>query len=184
MNESIEKFLRKVERNELHELIWNDSVHSKISAKEVWNKILNNSINCGEPGILNGHFANEMNNIWYHKPLTSTNPCQPAWATILTEDGIKTFGDIKVGDRIWSGKQWTTIVHKTSNGIKNVYAYRTLIGTFYGTKNHKIVSDNRKIEVCKAKTIPTLFHRRMTTMRKQVVGAFWNTVIVIRSGKK
>jgi len=78
-NESIDAFLRKVERDEKHALLWNEQVVGEIPAREIWNKILTNAVQCGEPGILNGFLANEMNNIYYHKPLISTNPCGEIW---------------------------------------------------------------------------------------------------------
>jgi len=83
------------------------------------------------------------------------NPCQPAWATVLTPEGIKTIGEIGIGSTIWSGKQWTTVTNKWSTGVKKVYAYRTRAGTFYGTENHRIVSEGEKIEVGQAESIDT-----------------------------
>jgi len=79
MNESIDKFLKKVERDELHEFMWNENVVSTIPARDLWNKILDNSVTSGEPGILNGCLANEQNNIWYYRQLESTNPCGEIW---------------------------------------------------------------------------------------------------------
>jgi ribonucleoside-diphosphate reductase alpha chain len=50
-----------------------------IKAKWLWDRIVANAWNGGEPGVLNGDLANRMNNIWYHKPLISTNPCGEIW---------------------------------------------------------------------------------------------------------
>ena len=52
---------------------------SRIPAREIWDIIVHNSWESGEPGILNEGLANEMNNIWYHQPLISTNPCGEIW---------------------------------------------------------------------------------------------------------
>lgn len=79
MNEDPAKFLRKVERDEVHDFVWNDRVVTSMPAREMWRKILDNAVLCGEPGILNGHLANEMNNLWYCRPLISTNPCGEIW---------------------------------------------------------------------------------------------------------
>lgn len=81
------------------------------------------------------------------------NPCQPAWATVLTPDGIRTIGEIGVDSVIWSGKRWTKVVKKWSTGVKPVNAYRTRSGVFYGTENHRIVSGGEKIEVSEADSI-------------------------------
>src|SRR3990172_1017347 len=94
-----------------------------------------------------------MSNIWYVEPLTSTNPCQPEWATILTPTGIEPMTRVGVGSTIWTGKRWATIVRKEYTGRKQVNAYRTLGGTFYGTENHRIVQNGIKIEVRDARMI-------------------------------
>jgi hypothetical protein len=110
----------------------------------------------GEPGFF-----------WTNNLDWGTNPCSPAWSTLLTPNGIKTMGEIKVGDKIWSGKQWTEVVNKTMTGIKKVYAYRTGGGTFYGTENHRVVSDGVKIEVKYAKTIDACNHPNSSVLDKK-----------------
>lgn len=82
-----------------------------------------------------------------------TNPCQPGWASILTPFGIKQFKDIKIGDLIWSKDGWTRIINKQNTGIKKVYEYRTTGGSFYGTENHRLVSNGVKIEAKDADSI-------------------------------
>lgn len=56
-----------------------DKFGRKINAKELWDRIVFNAWNNGEPGILNGNLANKMSNIFYHWPLISTNPCGEIW---------------------------------------------------------------------------------------------------------
>jgi len=99
----------------------------------------------GEPGIY-----------WTNDPNWGVNPCQPAWATVLTRDGISTIGQIKEGDQIWSEDGWVTVTKKWSTGVKKVYSYRTNAGVFYGTENHRVVSDRKKIEVNEAESIDRL----------------------------
>lgn len=89
----------------------------------------------GEPGFY-----------WRSDKGLGCNPCQPAWAPIITPNGLSTIGDIKEGDKIWSSEGWTTVVKKWSTGIKPVYKYRTTGGVFYGTENHRLVSKGVKIE--------------------------------------
>lgn len=74
-----ETLVRKVRNNEDFELQWGTSPTGKVNAREIWEKIVQNAWNSGEPGILNGDLANRENNIWYHKPLVSTNPCGEIW---------------------------------------------------------------------------------------------------------
>jgi hypothetical protein len=75
------------------------------------------------------------------------NPCQPAWATVLTPQGVRTIGDIEVGSVIWSGHRWVTVTNKWSTGIKPVARYQTSAGEFVGTENHRVVSGGNKLKV-------------------------------------
>ena len=58
---------------------WNNKESGSIPAQEIWDIIVQNSWESGEPGILNEGLANKMNNIWYHSDLISTNPCGEIW---------------------------------------------------------------------------------------------------------
>ena len=78
------------------------------------------------------------------------NPCQPKWAPILTEQGIKKLEDINIGDKIWSETGWTRVINKWSTGINKVYR------CFYGTENHRLVSDGEKIKAINCESIDVL----------------------------
>lgn len=70
------------------------------------------------------------------------NPCQPAWATVLTPEGIKTISDVNIGSKIWSKEGWVNLVEKWSTGVKPVYQAIFANGNiFVGTENHKLVTD-------------------------------------------
>jgi ribonucleoside-diphosphate reductase alpha chain len=154
LNEDPEDFFQKVKEGKDHELKFHGQVVGKIPARVLWNKIIDNMLASGEPGILNGYLANKMSNVSYIAPLVSTNPCQPKGAGVLTYNGFRTFEQINIGDVIWSGKRWTKITNKQSSGIKKTYLYYTECGTyFYGTSNHRIVQHGEKIEVDLAKEI-------------------------------
>ena len=73
------EFFDKIKNEEDIVFEWNNKEISRIPAKEIWDIIVYNSWESGEPGILNQGLANEMNNIWYHKKLISTNPCGEIW---------------------------------------------------------------------------------------------------------
>lgn len=160
------KFFELVDEDGTWPLMHQGRQVGEIKARALWTRLVENAIKQrldergnpsggGEPGLLNGYLANKMSNIWYVEPLTSTNPCQPAWATLLTPNGIRTMGDIDVGDTVWSGKRWTKVVRKVSTGVKRVNAYRTRAGTFYGTENHRVVQEGVKIEAGEAEAIDT-----------------------------
>lgn len=130
----------------------------KVNAKTLWDKLVHCAWNTAEPGVI---FVDKMHNyapdgVYENYKMISTNPCQPSWATVLTPDGIKTFGEINIGDVIWSKNGWTKIVNKNSSGIKDVYEYRTTAGSFYGTENHRLVSNGVKIEAKDAESIDVL----------------------------
>lgn len=107
---------------------------------ELWKKV--EASGSGEPGIF---FSNTTE--------MGLNPCQPSWATLLTPNGISQLKDINIGDTVWSGKQWTKVINKWSTGVKPVYGYHTKAGVFFGTENHRIVSEGEKIEAQFAESI-------------------------------
>ena len=131
-------------------------VTNKLHARDVWRQIVENAHHSGEPGAF---FVDRVNRLDPLSdtlgPIAATNPCQPAWATVLTPEGVRTIGEIDVGSTIWSGKRWTRVTAKKPTGIKPVYAYRTRAGIFYGTENHRVVCDGEKVEVAEADAIDT-----------------------------
>ena len=101
---------------------------------------INNSQLCTEIMLFNDH--------------EHTYTCQPGFAPIIKKDiGLTTLENIEVGDEIWSKQGWTKVVDKKSSGVKPVNKYKTNIGSFIGTKDHRIVQNNEKVEVQNAKSI-------------------------------
>ena len=47
----------------------------EIRARELWERIVDNAIESGEPGIFNIDFANEYTNVSYFEHMPATNPC-------------------------------------------------------------------------------------------------------------
>lgn len=110
----------------------------------------------GEPfGIVNRKTIQKFGRMGEIKKDTAegVNPCQPAYATVLTPEGIRIFADIDVGSVIWSGKQWTKVIRKWSTGVKPVFKYTTTRGHFLGTENHKIFENGQRVEVGQAESI-------------------------------
>lgn len=128
-------------------------IYKTVSARYLWEKIMRSTYTRNDPGILFLDLANKLNPLSYAENIQTCNPCQPGWATVLTPNGISMFDNISVGDTIWSGTQWTQVIKKVCTGVKPIYAFRTTAGTFYGTENHRIVSDGKKIEVKDAESI-------------------------------
>lgn len=79
---SSERFQEMVRNDEQIELMFRGLPTEDgrtISARWLWERIVHNAWNSGEPGVLNAYLANKMNNIAYYKPLISTNPCGEIW---------------------------------------------------------------------------------------------------------
>jgi len=157
-----DEFLNAVKDNGEVELRWpvdskTPTISTMVDAKEVWTEFVDSAWASAEPGAL--FWDNAKKNTpadCYEKfgyGSISTNPCQPGWATVLTPEGIRTFDQIQVGSTIWSGQKWTKVVNKVCTGTKQVNAYRTTAGVFYGTDTHRIVSNGEKVEVGAAESI-------------------------------
>lgn len=139
-------FMNAVENDEEYSLKYYKNAHTKhLKAKEVFGKIVDAAHYCADPGL---QFDTTIND-WHTCPnsgkINGSNPCQPSFATVLTPEGIKTFGDIREGVSIWSGKQWTRVLKKWSTGVKSVYKYCTHDGFFVGTSNHIVISNGDRI---------------------------------------
>ncbi len=107
---------------------------------KMWEFVTNSG--SGEPGV---YFTNDFD--------YGTNPCLPPWAKLRNPIGVVELKDVTVGERIWSKEGWTTVTNKWATDIKEVYEYKTTAGIFYGTENHRIVQNGKKIEVDKAEKI-------------------------------
>lgn len=138
-------------------VLLSDDFMSKIDEegkeKELWGLLCQKAWKSAEPGVLFGDTAERANTVPHLGRLKTTNPCQPSYSTVLTPQGISTIGKIKIGDTIWSGKQWTKVINKVATGVKDVSEYRTTTGKFIGTENHRIVQNGEKIEVKDADSI-------------------------------
>lgn len=168
-----DEFMQAVKDDSQYQLKWpvesnNPTITKEIKAKELWDKIIDSSHFSAEPGLLFWSTVKKMTPAECYKDFgfehISVNPCQPKWAKVLTKNGWTDFGDITIGDEIWSIEGWTKVIKKWSNGIKKVYRYNLENGcVFNGTKNHKIVQNGSKIEVDDAEFIDSFEECERTT---------------------
>jgi len=71
------EFLEAVESNGDWEFKFKQKSYGVVKARMIWDKILNNMVNCAEPGLLNSDKFTK-NNSYYYDPVTGTNPCGEA----------------------------------------------------------------------------------------------------------
>lgn len=141
-----------------------EKINKREKARYLLELIARGMCDYGEPGIQNIDIARRLSNsdymydpkAEYDSRICSTNACLPGWARVLTPHGIRTLNDVSIGDMIWSETGWTKVVNKWSTGTKVVRRYRTRGSVFYGTDDHRVVSDGKKAYVCQVGKIDNL----------------------------
>lgn len=113
----VDDFVKKVRNNEEIELEFNGVPTGKtINAKFLWDKIVENSWKSGEPGVLNGNFANKMNSIAYLHELVCTNPCGEIW---LEEYGCCCLGNLVLPNFVVDGEvDWDALDESVRLGVR------------------------------------------------------------------
>ena len=72
-----DEFVEAVEKNGDWEFKFAQQSHGTVKARQIWEKIVKNMIECAEPGILNWDHLTK-NNSYYYDPVMGTNPCGEA----------------------------------------------------------------------------------------------------------
>lgn len=70
-------FLEAVESDGDWEFKFSQKSYGKVKAGDIWNKIVENMVQCAEPGLLNWNNLTK-NNSYYYDPVCGTNPCGEA----------------------------------------------------------------------------------------------------------
>jgi ribonucleoside-diphosphate reductase alpha chain len=71
------EFLEAVESDAEWEFKFAQQAYGKTEARTIWNKVIENMVNCAEPGLLNWSNLTK-NNSYYYDPVTGCNPCGEA----------------------------------------------------------------------------------------------------------
>jgi ribonucleoside-diphosphate reductase alpha chain len=145
-----EEFVSLVTENKEFELVFNGIPSGKtINARELWDKLVANAWESGEPGVLNGSFANKMNNIYYHKPLICTNPCVTGDTWVMTAGGPRRAVDlVGVETAIQTDGKFYSTKGFFKTGHKDVFTLNTREGYSVNlTPDHRVLlEDNHWVE--------------------------------------
>jgi ribonucleoside-diphosphate reductase alpha chain len=111
-----EKFFDQVRKGENVKLTFGGRTVKEIPAKELWDKIIQNALRSGEPGVLNGWYANRMSNVAYCAKLICTNPCGEIW---LSEYDCCCLGAVVLPRFVQDGKiQWDELAETVRLGVR------------------------------------------------------------------
>lgn len=109
-------FLKLLDNKENVVFKWQGEERGRISAKEIWDKIILNAWKNGDPGLLNYGLANEMNTISYKCELLSTNPCGEQW---LSHADCCNLGAINLHSHIIDSKMdWDLLEETVAIGVR------------------------------------------------------------------
>jgi ribonucleotide reductase alpha subunit len=81
-----DEFLEAVESDGDWEFKFSHKSYGKVSAREIWDKIVSNMVKFAEPGILNWDKLIK-NNSYYFDPVLGTNPCLVGNSMVCVADG-------------------------------------------------------------------------------------------------
>jgi ribonucleoside-diphosphate reductase alpha chain len=111
-----EKFFDQVRKGENVKLTFGGRTVREIPAKELWDKIISNALKGGEPGVLNGWYANRMSNVSYCAKLICTNPCGEIW---LSEYDCCCLGAVVLPRFVHNGDiQWDELEETVRLGVR------------------------------------------------------------------
>jgi len=112
------QFLKLLDENKDVIFKWHGEEKGSMPAKEIWNKIVKNSLINGDPGLLNIGLMNEQNTISYVDggEITSTNPCGEV---PLENYGCCCLGAINLHTHVIDGAiDWDLLEETVSTGVR------------------------------------------------------------------
>lgn len=110
------EFIRAVQADSEWELSWKGKYKTKIQARALWNKIVDNAWANAEPGLLNMELALAESTIYYIEELVTTNPCGEIF---LTAYGNCCLGHLVLPRFVVDGQvDWDLIANVVSDGVR------------------------------------------------------------------
>lgn len=116
-----DEFMKAVDRDGNFDLRFGSEVHKVIKARTLFNLIVNNAWNNGDPGMLFYDAINSGPYKYSGQELTATNPCVVAGSLVATEKGWRPVEEINEGDLIWSRNALYPVKTKEINHRCKVY---------------------------------------------------------------
>lgn len=80
-------FMRRVEKSEDYDLVFNDKVYATVNARDVFNLIVESAWRNGDPGMLFYDTINEGPYKYSEQEITATNPCFQGDSLVAVADG-------------------------------------------------------------------------------------------------
>jgi ribonucleotide reductase alpha subunit len=87
-------FIEAVKADTTIDLVWANKTIYTIRAREIWNKIIDNSLRSGDPGLLNLDQMNRWSPYGYIGKIDSVNPCLASDVRLHTASGMQTVGEL------------------------------------------------------------------------------------------
>ena len=87
-------FMNKVKNNEEYDLVFNEKIYQTVKARDVFDAIVENAWNNGDPGLLFYDAINQGTYQWSNQTITATNPCFQGDSLVSVADG-RNFVSIK-----------------------------------------------------------------------------------------
>lgn len=133
-----EDFLLAVEADDYWTFKFKQKEYGKVKARDIWNKIVTNMVNCAEPGLINwSNFS--KNNSYYFEPVMGTNPCHTGDTLISVADGRKLVSFKQLADE---GKDVPVFSKNDESGLVEVKMMRRPRKTGKQLKIYKVNLDN------------------------------------------
>lgn len=135
-----DSFIKAVRKDKPLELSWDGKYKREVSARKIWNQIVENAWKSAEPGFLNWELVNNENTIYYVGDLQTTNPCTTGDTLILTKSGYHPIKNLTENEiEIWNGNEWSSVKPFSTGKNPTVNVYLSDGSSLRCTPYHKFI---------------------------------------------